>query len=67
MNCSYCGAKADYKEVYCLVCGRKLTSGEEKIQKNASFQFKQSILQETIDPITPKAEKEFHRTHAVLE
>ncbi len=67
MKCSYCGAEADHRKVYCLVCGTKLTLEKEKIQKTASVKFKRNIPQETADPITQITEKEFPRTRAVLE
>ena len=67
MKCSYCGAEADHRKVYCLVCGTKLTSEKQSIQKTVGVKFKRTIPRETTDPITQKTEKEFPRTRAVLE
>ena len=67
MKCPYCGAEADQRKFYCTVCGTKLARSGERIQKTAFVRVKQSVPQETTEPVTPKTGKEFLRTHAALE
>ena len=67
MKCAYCGAEADRRKIYCLICGTKLPLEKEKTHKSVSIEFKQNIPVETATVVPPRMKTEFPRTQAALE
>lgn len=55
MKCAYCGAQAEARQVYCLVCGTKL----EPVKKTAPAV--------TVSQTRRKGAGDFPKTHAILE